>query len=310
MTINECLAEAVEVRPGRFLFCRHCNVSSECQAEQSMILVCLHGTAANHAQFLPFVRALEVLVLSGNQAINIHCWMYDAVGCGNSPAIYDTAAYSDVEQVQDLMSLVQMVAQTENQPLFILGHSYAPNWIYKFILQQEENLSMQQIKLSGIIIVSSGLYNPKYQMQKGGPALFRSPLWLLKCLQPILTKIFLRLGFARVTHSEKPQLIQDAKSANNRNDMNIVRQYYQAHDWLQDLADVQKYYYERRICRPPLILHGIQDEVIPILCGQDLANRWNVPLISVPDASHMVFLEQPTIVAGHVFEYMFSPSLR
>jgi pimeloyl-ACP methyl ester carboxylesterase len=240
--------------------------------------------------------------------------MYDAVGCGDSPPLEDPDAYCDSEQVQDLKALLRdHVHKNGNtsQPTFIMGHSYGPNWIYKLIvlLSQEGETN---INISGLILVSSSLCNPRYRLQKGGPPLFRLPLWILNCLQPLLTNLFLKIGFASATHVKHPQMISDAKHANNQNDMNNVRRYYQAHDWAWDLSDIQKHYYgetdtaSSTSSRPPLIMHGIEDQVIPIQCGQDLANQWNAPIVSVPDASHMILLEQPDTVARHVLEYVRS----
>lgn len=311
MSAKELASGVIEVRSGRFLFCRHRRVSSSLAVTSgrdivNIALVCMHGTAANHRQFLPFVNALEALILSADHGVTLDCWMYDAVGCGDSPVLDDAAAYSDFEQIKDLMGLFQNHVQTDKTRIFLLGHSYAPNWIYKFILQRKDLMTSlsKQVEISGIVIVCSGLQNEQLQMQKGGPTLFRAPLWLLNCLQPLLTKIFLRIGFAKKTHFDNPEMIKEAEFANNKNNMQVVRLYYQSHDWLQDLEQVQNCYRESGTSLAPLVLHGTEDQVIPIPCGQDLANRWHVPLVAVPDASHMIFLEQPAVVARHVFDYL------
>ena len=314
MSGNELVAGLIEVRGGRLLFCRHRTVSSSvavCSVTKdnlNLALVCLHGTAANHRQFLPFIDALEALVLSAIDGVTLDCWMYDAVGCGDSPLLDDDDAYSDSEQINDLRALLQKQVQKEYTKIFLLGHSYAPNLIYKFILQQKDFMTSQaqEVEISGVVIVCSGLHNEQLQMQKGGPTLFKAPLWLLNCLQPLLTKLFLRIGFSEKTHSEKPDIIKEAEHANNKNDMKVVRLYYHAHDWLQDIAPVQNCYQESGASLAPLILHGIEDQIIPISCGQELANRWNVPLVSIPDAGHMLLIEQPTVVARHVFDYITS----
>jgi pimeloyl-ACP methyl ester carboxylesterase len=53
-----------------------------------------------------------------------------------------------------------------------------------------------------------------------------------------------------------------------------------------------------------LVMHGTDDEVIPIHCGQALANELDTDLVSIPNASHMILLEQPQVVAEHVLAFL------
>jgi pimeloyl-ACP methyl ester carboxylesterase len=347
MVVHERFQGVVEVRPGRSIFCKHWRLGNSTSANIStttgkelrrrVTLICVHGTAANHLQFIPFLESLESCLMADHgssqtpsmPAVTVDCWMYDAVGCGDSPPLPedDSDAYCDSEQVQDLKALLQNHVYKTNdnntaddQSTVIMGHSYGPNWIYKLIIllaREEQEQEAMKINISGLILVCSSLCNPKYQLQKGGPPLFRLPLWVLNCMQPFLTNMFLKIGFASATHEKHPQMIADAKHANNQNDMKTVKRYYQAHDWTEDLSDVQTHYYgetddtanSSTTCtrgRRPLILHGMEDQVIPIQCGQNLANEWNSPIIAVPDASHMILLEQPDAMARHVLEYLRS----
>lgn len=304
MVLQERLAETVEIRPGRSIFCRHWRLSNGAKAVASrhVHLVCVHGTAANHQQYLPLLRALETrLVEQGAPSVILDCWMYDAIGCGDSPALDDADSYVDSEQVQDLESLLRTkILSTQPAKIVFLGHSYGPNWIYKVLLETEDDGLLQ---VEGMILVSSSLHNPKHQLQKGGPALFRFPLWLLRCLQPMLTQAFLGIGFAKATREHNPSMIEEAKKANNANDMKVVRHYYRAHDWVEDLQHVKRAY-KGESTKSPLIVHGVEDQVIPISCGQDLANQWGVPLESMEDASHMVLMEQPHKLASKIARYL------
>lgn len=286
----------IELRPGRRLNVLRWTLTAEnatSTVTRPINLMCVHGTAANHEQFIPFLEQLESQL---PPHVSIHCCLYDAVGCGESPALPDLAAYGDDEQVQDLFTLA-----TEHLdptlPTYLVGHSYGPNWIYKLLLRLEN-----AINVKGLILISSGLSNPKYSLQKGGPGLFRLvPLWLLRCLQPLLTQSFLQMGFSKHTHNQQPALIAAAKTVNNRNDMKIVCIYYQSHDWVSE-SEVKSSLRGRY--SPPLILHGIDDQIVPVECGQDLSNAWGVALTTIPNASHMVLLEQPRVVAQHVAHYL------
>jgi len=300
-----------------------------------MNLICVHGTAANHQQFIPLFTCLqkECLLRSSStpndKEVSIHCWSYDAMGCGESPALPHRTDYSDEEQVKDLSALLMDHVVDLTCPTYLVGHSYGPNWIYKLLLQLRQqpsfrdeddattnnhNNKLHTMNLQGLILISSGVADPKYSLQTGGPALFRViPLWLLKCLQPLLTQSFLHMGFSPNTHRTNPTLIATAKDSNNQNDMSIVCRYYQSHDWMTAeeivalrLPDPQDSHPQR----PPFILHGEDDQILPVQCGQDLCNAWggvhatHVPLTIIPNASHMVLVEQPQNVAQLIYQYL------
>jgi hypothetical protein len=82
------------------------------------------------------------------------------------------------------------------------------------------------------------------------------------------------LGFARHTHSTNPKLVQEAKHANNANDMQVIHHYYCNHGWVEDgtiaFLKIEKTY------RMLLILHAVQDGIIPIEQGQELANQLGI----------------------------------
>jgi pimeloyl-ACP methyl ester carboxylesterase len=120
---------------------------------------------------------------------------------------------------------------------------------------------------------------------------------VLNCLQPLLTKEFLKIGFAPKTHTTQPTLIQEAIAANNGNDMQVVCSYYGNHQWLVEIpSSLSKL--------PSLVMHGVDDGVIPIHHGQRVANQFqNKDLISIQDASHMILLERPQVVADHIVSF-------
>lgn len=289
-----------EVRPGRTLNVLECTLNDKVGGSKATAirLICVHGTAANHEQYLPFLQDLAEQLPN----ITFHCLLYDAVGCGRSPKLPKKSDYSDEQQVEDLIALVNRQdtgLEASGLPIFFVGHSYGPNWIYKLLLRQKDR--DRKTKIAGLVLLSSGVANPKYSLQKGGPKLFSLPVWFLKCLQPLLSQSFMKLGYSSHTHDNRPELIRAAKEASNTNDMTVVCHYYQSHDWIasQDIVTHLQPFYPT-----PLILHGQDDQIVPLECGQALCNAWNVPLTVVPDASHMVNLEQPKHVAKHVAAYI------
>jgi pimeloyl-ACP methyl ester carboxylesterase len=306
--ITEKLNKLVEIRPGRNIFTRHWILnddeeeSSTKTSSRTVNLVCVHGTAASQEQYISLWKALDSLLsfssTETSSTLRMHCWAYDAIGCGRSPKIRNNIkAYTDAEQVQDLQELLENHVDSKYDTYFV-GHSYGPTWIYKCLLllqQGNKKLSTTTLKPAGLVLISTGLECK--ELVVGGPAIFRVvPLWFLKCIQPLLTASFLKLGFSPYTHKHDPELIVQAKEANNQNDMQVVIYYYKAHAWLSQLSPESM--------PPALVLHGTDDEIVPIHCGQQVANQLRTTLVAVTDASHMILMEKPDKVAQHLVDFL------
>ncbi|CAJ1954193.1 unnamed protein product [Cylindrotheca closterium] len=322
MTIQQIQDEWIEIRPGRKLFVRHwiLNSAEAVKKTTTINLVCVHGTAASQEQYLPLWKALDTTATTSssssssskegdddNHNICIHVWAYDAVGCGKSPKLENSSSYTDDEQVQDLTILIENHVQQQkqqNHTTYFMGHSYGPTWIYKYLLRPQQQ---PKNNIGGLILISSGLRCQ--ELVVCGPKIFHYlPLWLLNCMQPMLTANFLKIGFSPTTHKEQPELIEAAKSDNNQNDMQTCVYYYQAHDWLAHVNPSEllpsSSSSNRSKSSSILVLHGTDDEMVPIHCGQALANALETDLVSVPNASHMVLLEQPQILAQHILAFI------
>lgn len=408
--VYEEMAGLVEVRPGRHLFCRHwvlgCNEGTDIGVDKKEIhhnaattttadqintknvhLVCIHGTAASHGQYLSVLEALESKLDSSKQLI-VQAWLYDAVGCGESPkpteipsslpsssTARSSSPYSDEEQVLDLDAflhkLVWKTPHHQTRRIFFLAHSYGPNWVYKWMIYHQnqnktsdpKDLPVQSSSSSsssippvsllsqveGLVLISTGVKDSTL-LVRGGPPIFRyCPLWVLRCSQPLLTNMFLKMGLAQATHRSQPELVTSARNSNNNNDMEIVCHYYNAHDWLSQ-TDLSKFYDEFVLVPPAgssnsssrikvkvLVIHGVEDRIIPIEKGQVVANILMVPvedyannnnndednknlvvgqshsnvnnnnnkgLVIVPDASHSVMQEQPEIVSDNILQFI------
>lgn len=375
--IKEVLSELIEIRPGRKLFCRHSIIGSQQQdqpgyqednatvvvdqrRQRRRHLVFIHGTVASQDQYLPLLKALDDDISHDEVGIIIHCWLYDAVGCGKSPAIHNKVGgsssssssqqkdYSDEEQVQDLHAFMMKLVlpemmktkglpstttttRTIHEPeLFMIGHSYGPTWIFKWMSflkmentttstkeeqQQQESesttlsadRSLLLLQPKSVILLCTGVQSK--DLIRRGPLIFRydyiPPLWFLNCIQPYLTKMFLRLGYSKVTRTNQPELIQQAQTMNGKNDMQIVRYYYRSHDWLSDVSSFANNTPSTTTTATKfLVLHGTEDEIVPIRNGQVVANQLKTALISIDDSSHMVHQEQPKVVAQHIIQFM------
>lgn len=299
MVITEKLNELIEIRPGRKVFTRHwiLNDDNGSGRTDDINLVCVHGTAASQEQYLLLWKAIANNLSSSS--VRIHCWAYDAIGCGRSPKIEkQPEAYTDAEQVQDLKELVENHVQSSKYETYFVGHSYGPTWICKYLKLSTGTSSSKIQKVAGVIFLSSGLECK--ELVVGGPSIFKVlPLWTLNCIQPLLTLSFLKIGFSPYTHKHKKELIQQAKQSNNQNDMQTVVYYYQAHEWLSQLDDDS-------ILPPALVMHGMDDEVIPLHCGQHLANQLDTTLVVLPNTSHMILVEAPDPVADDILKFITS----
>jgi len=311
--ITQVTNKLIEVRQGRKLFVRHWILASSADAATSssktINLVCVHGTAASQEQYLPLWESLEKLLIDQPDNICIHAWAYDAIGCGQSPipspsVVSETskngnaALFVDEEQVQDLLIFMEQNVGSAHSTFFV-GHSYGPNWIYKYLQKQSSAGSKKNVQ--GLILISTRL---RQELVNGGPTIFKvAPMWLLRCLQPLLTASFLKMGFSPTTHKEQPELVAQAKLANNQNDMQTCIYYYQSHDWFDKLP-------LDSLPSRNLVLHGIDDELVPIHCGQVLANHLGTELVSIPNSSHMVLIEQPTKVAQHILQFVLKEDVK
>jgi pimeloyl-ACP methyl ester carboxylesterase len=325
--------------------------------------------------------------------------MYDAAGCGRSPNPHSYSAstsssspYSDEEQVLDLEAFLHKFVRKKiekDQPhqrhhqqqdrqktqcrIFFIGHSYGPNWIYKFMIYEQKKESEQRrnyhlrkqteaspslsllFQIEGLVLISTGVGDSTL-LVKGGPPIFRyCPVFVLRCVQPILTEFFLRMGFAKNTHATKPLLVQVARRSNNQNDMSTICHYYRSHDWISedDLRDFYEQFVaparqtsdditpqgddDDSIIRSKkrvrvLVLHGDEDQIIPIEKGQIVANILmtkdiykaqknscnigeniidstendsdNDALLVISDASHSIMQEQAVMLSKHILQFI------
>jgi pimeloyl-ACP methyl ester carboxylesterase len=127
-------AKIETVRPGRRLFVRKVRLGNTIpQASTSLQVVCVHGTCASEQQYHSLLQSLHELLMNdsgdnSNQNLSIQCLLHDLLGCGQSPAPDDSAAYSNAEITADLKALLERHVDP-NLPLVIMGHSYACNLI-------------------------------------------------------------------------------------------------------------------------------------------------------------------------------------
>jgi pimeloyl-ACP methyl ester carboxylesterase len=318
-----------EIRPGRTLFVQKAVLgrgpTTPQEASTSLVnLVCVHGTCASHEQFHKLHEALQShLVHPTSNKISspeesqhhhndvvINCYSYDAVGCGQSPVIQDWDAYRTSEAVLDLQALLQKIQQeTErhNVPTILMGHSYGPNVILKLLLQLQEksqdDVNDPKPNVKGLILMSTGCKGGPFPLHDGGHAIMKLPLIVLQCLQPTLTKEFIKLAY----HPETPShVVEASRRHSNGNSMWVAKAYHQHHEWITSHQAKQAVYYDNidddgttstRQPLPCLVLHGTTDGILPLEAGRFVADQLQADFISIEPASHQVMEEQPDQVA-------------
>lgn len=262
------------VRPGRDLYTREV-----ISGTPLLNLVWLHGTCAKSAQFN--------LVLDKLSANSVACYLYDAMGCGQSPMVSEWDAYTTEEAVLDLEAVIELCIEDKSLPIVVIGHSYAVTTIIRMLHQQEN--------IAACIFLSSALKGGPVPLHDGGHPIFKLPIFLLRCLQPLLTKEFIRLAY----HPEADcALLEASKDADNANDMGMCKAYHCHHDW----ATVEEA--KSNIHVPCLVIHGRADKIIPMAGGQHLADITQAKLLIMEHASHQVMEEQEGQVAEAIWEFL------
>jgi pimeloyl-ACP methyl ester carboxylesterase len=385
--MREIQAGVEEIRPGRHLFVRQWILNGETTAMAStpiettldtadvdLQVVLVHGMCATELQYHDMLLAIEkemMLVNDGNtnnKKTQIHCILYDMVGCGQSAHAEDWNAYSRQEHMQDLQAIVKRGRKSlpENKKTsistIVVAHSYAPSIVLSWLAslqqrqQQEAANDVDEYNIHGLVFLSTSLRDDALPHPDGGTWPFRYlPLSLLHCLNAHMTRDFCHRA-VHARHSTLKQAMLEAP----RNDMNMVRAFHRQAIWatrddlqtaLQVLTKQRPFSFSsssssslsdssgtRNTIRC-LVVHGADDGIIDIRQGQKLVNlllqeqrqrdsfsdeddddddkgrnndyyddddgsNHRHKLIVIPEASHMIMLEQPSLVARAILEYL------
>ena len=281
-TVREGL---VEVRPGRILFHRTEILGPSSTPSPKFQMLFLHGTCASSSQYNSLLRAL-----SGVLEVSVVCHLFDSVSCGKSPQVGEWDAYHTDQAVLDLAAIMEKEIDS-SMPTLIVGHSYAPTIIIRCFDRQGIPMNIK-----GCIFLSSAISGPVNPIPNGGHPIFRLPVVILKCLQPSLTKSFLKLAYHPKTSS---LLIEEASKSNSGNNMYMAKAYHRHHQW----ATTDECTVMRGV--PVMIMHGKDDGILPVEAGIHLADVVNAAhIIIVDEASHQVLEEKPADVAKHMVAFL------
>lgn len=357
-------AKVVEIRKGRQIYLRKVvldgvpiTTTTTAERPNSLQMIFVHGICGTEQQYQLVLQSIHDQFQSMAESstssslpkstFTITCWFYDQVGCGQSPILPYYNDYSYKETQDDLKAL--LLAERSEQkydfptplsqlPTIVVGHSYGPS-IFIPLLQANPNLLPHWI---GLVLISTSVRCPHLPLADGGHVIMRLPVVLLQCLQSQMTEAFIELA-VDPKHTELRDIIRIASQKNN---MMVAKSYHRHAKWMTMLQLQQAVWRSREHMSnavppvhpyppplPTLIIHGTNDGVTPIECGQYMYNELSSSSSSYPStptinsnnndhsvttsstpppitfvpidvASHMVMIEQPNETAKAIVNFI------
>jgi pimeloyl-ACP methyl ester carboxylesterase len=314
--MREVLAKVVEVRPNRPLFVRQLEIGNRPPTVQ---IVAVHGTCATEAQYQLLWEAVEAqwrtedsatsspnghgskddaaVIMKGGLAIVA----YDSFGLAQSASSSSSSKirpedYANKELQDDLLAVVEQFAHAD-LPLVMMGHSYGTTHIFATLPRiQQQQLPSRVV--AGLVLIGTAVASEHLPIANGGHPIMKLPVFVLDCLQRVLTDSFLQLA----VHPSNGWLSDRLRRASNANDMRVAQAYHTQMVWTPTTS------WPALSLPPALIIHGADDRLIPINCAQHLHNTMSVSssseLLVVDAASHLVHMEQAPRVATAILSFL------
>jgi pimeloyl-ACP methyl ester carboxylesterase len=227
-------------------------------------LVFVHGAGGNHLHWPPQVRRLP----------DENVYALDLPGHGRSGG-------QGCDRIEDYVEQIKAWMDAMNLPSVILGgHSMGG------AITQEFALSAPQ-RLAGLILVGTGA------RLRVNPAILEATAdaqRLEEAVDMIITWSF--------SESAPERLVELARRRMLEVDHNVIHDDFAACDRFDVMDKVSE------IKLPALVICGKQDRLTPVKYSEYLFDKLvHARLNQVPDAGHMVMLEQPDIVARSISEF-------
>ncbi len=283
---DDCIQE---IRPGRSVFVRQ-EYQGNANDNVGLQLVFQHGTMATEQQYGLVLNILKQRCDEFLSLNRVKFILYDSVGCGQSPLPTDTSpsAFQNEELAKDFAAILETYTDS-TVPIIVIGHSYGPTIILNTL--RTNPLS----NLKGLVLIGTSIRNPNLPHSDGGHPIMKLPLFLLRFLQKIMTDEFVKMS----VHPDHTKLREEVRKGSDSNDMALARNYHRNMQW----ATVDDIHSIRDV--PALIIHGKDDGVLPLECGQHLADQLPMSTFVVVDqASHLVMLEQPEKVGEEILQFL------
>jgi pimeloyl-ACP methyl ester carboxylesterase len=315
MVFIEEFADVVEIRPGRRIFLRKILVdgaeSDPSNPTAHVQLILVHGLCGTEQQYHLLLKSFHKLLSSSNdKKYRLSCFSYDGIGCGQSPSLPGREAYSNEECRADFEALFAlqsiegtMAAPSLTLPTLIVGHSYAPS-IFLPSLQVRNDQPLLVPNLVGIVLINTALRDSKFNIPDGGHVIMRLPLFVLNCIQSLLTEGFLNMA----VHPDHVELRNEIRRQSQKNDMRVAQAYHRHMEWAHSYHLHKVIWRRKDVAVPTLILHGANDGLTPVECAQQIHNQLlttqKSDLVIIDQASHLVMIEQPDQAANALYNFM------
>jgi pimeloyl-ACP methyl ester carboxylesterase len=120
-------------------------------------------------------------------------------------------------------------------------------------------------------------------------------VFVLKCLHTTMTNGFVKLA----VHPAHKDIQEQIRQGSDQNDMTVAKYYHKKSKWAtkENLEVIRE--------TPALIVHGTDDGIVSVECGQHLANHLpNSKLVLLECTGHMIMLEQPEKVADEILLFL------
>ena len=214
----------------------------------------VHGSCAGSIQFESLIHSLSHLcykldlsdtkendkfeqnkINSSRSIIKLNCYLFDSLGCGESKQeTYNWKDYSEYELATDLEGIFSSMTEKDNEEMkdveiktFIVAHSYGTSQVIKLV--NSMSLYQNSSSVDGIVLLGSALGDgPCDAISDGGHILFKLPIFLLRWMQPSMTKTFVDAAY----FIDSEQSLKDkATTFCNQNDMAMVKAFYRQVKW-------------------------------------------------------------------------------
>ena len=315
MVFIEEFADVVEIRQSRRIFLRKISIGNSQPSDGSSAVhvqfILVHGLCGTEQQFHLFLESLDkLLASSSDKRYFVSCFLYDSIGCGQSPSLSDWEAYSNEEIRADFEALISLhnaakisVAPSLTLPTLLLGHSYAPSIFLPSLHQRNQGPPLLP-NLVGIVLINTALRGSDFNIPDGGHVIMRLPVFILNCIQSLLTEGFLNMA----VHPNHVFLRDEIRKLSQKNDMRVAQAYHRHMEWAHPFHLHKAIWRGNNEIIPSLILHGADDGLTPVECAQHIHNQLlktqKSDLVIMDEACHLVMVEQPDLTAKAVFNFM------
>ncbi|MCE2451274.1 MAG: alpha/beta hydrolase [Nitrospinae bacterium] len=239
-----------------------------CEAGPSVsgsVVVCVHGAGANRDSWIPLMRNLAERGMSS--------LALELPGHGES----DAAQISDIKEYSGIV--LEFLHAKNLKSVCLTGHSMGGAVVLASVLKHTE-------LMRGVILIGSG-------------AKLRVKDSILEGVKSDFTKtVHEIIGYA-FSPASNPSLIQEGTRGLLRCNADTMRNDFIACDRFDVLSELDS------ITAPALVVCGEEDLLTPPKYSQFMSEKIpNANLTIVPQAGHMVMLEQPAVVGDLISQFM------